>query len=90
MYVLHKPGQGHLDWRRRIDDRKAKRREQREKRMGGGGTTAKDKAATDADTSNNKKLALNTSLQAALTTQCGLSPEEATKLWSDVCSESGN
>ena len=90
MYVLHKPGQGHLDWRKRIDDRKAKRREQREKRMGGGGTTAKDKAATDADTSNNKKLALNTSLQAALTTQCGLSPEEATKLWSDVCSESGN
>ena len=90
MYVMHKPGEGHLKWRKRIDDRKAKRLEKMEKRMGGGDTTAKDKAATDTDASSNKKLFLNTSLQAALTTQCGLSPEEATKLWSDVCNESGN
>ena len=87
---MHKPGEGHLKWRKRIDDRKAKRLEKMEKRMGGGDTTAKDKAATDTDASSNKKLFLNTSLQAALTTQCGLSPEEATKLWSDVCNESGN
>ena len=94
MYVLHKPGQGHIEWRKRIDDRKAKRREQREKRKGvtanGGDTTAKDDAATATGGSSNKKLSLNTSLQAALTTQCGLSPEEANKLWADVCSESGN
>ena len=88
MYVLHKPGQGHLDWRKRIDERKAKRREKRAKdraAKAGEATTA-----PAADGSNDKKLSLSTSLQAALTTQCGLSPEEANKLWADVCDKSGN
>ena len=42
------------------------------------------------NTDGTKKLALSQSLQAALTTTCGITPSEWNDVWASSCQETGN
>ena len=99
MYCRHKPGTEHVAWREKVDHWKKVAKERRQKRQklkdGGAGTTpapdddAKPPAAPSAN-NEGKKLALANSLQAVLTTTCGLTPDQFQEMWNKSCAESGN
>ena len=100
MYCTHKPGAGHVAWRERVDKWKQANKERRAKRQklrdGGAATAqqtpdinAKPPAAPRAN-EEGKKLALANSLQAVLTTSCGLTPDQFKDMWDKSCAESGN
>ena len=91
MYVTHKPGADHVTWRAKVDAWKDKRREKRQKQNGGGGPPKPgNDDSKPAATTEGKKLALSNSLQAVLTTECGLTPDAFNTMWTQCCSESGN
>ena len=93
MYCTHKPGAGHIEWRKKVDAWKEKRRAKRQRDNGGtqedGDRKTPPEPAND-DAAKAKKLALNQSLQAALTTTCGITPTEWNDVWASCCSETGN
>ena len=94
VYCNHRPGAEHVAWRAKVDAWKEKRREKRQK--SGGGTPAGGPPKPGNDDSKpsaqgvGKKLALGNSLQAVLTTGCGLTPDAFNTMWNKCCSESGN
>ena len=98
MYCRHKPGAEHIAWRERVDKWKKANKERRQKRQklkdGGGGTTQTDNDDTQSpaapSANKGKKLALANSLQAVLTTTCGLTPDQFKDIWDKSCAESGN
>ena len=89
-YCNHKPGAGHIAWRKKVDDWKEKRRNKRQRDTQGDSDKKTPPEPANDDAANAKKLALSQSLQAALTTTCGISPTEWNDVWASCCSETGN
>lgn len=91
MYCTHKPGEGHVQWYAAKQARNAERTKNRGKR---------DRDTSTADTTpatkpsgneaSKKKLALSDNIQAALTTQLGMTPDHWKSVWEEACEESGN
>ena len=95
MYCKYKPGAEHISWRAKADAWKEKCHEKKQKQKEGGAGTTPAAGPDDDDSKpivdvNGKKLALGNSLQAVLTTSCGLTPDTFDDIWAKYYSELGN
>ena len=91
MYCTHKPGEGHKQWYAAKQARNAERKVNRGKRDRDTSTSATTPAIKPSgDDASKKKLALSDSIQSALTTQLGMTPDHWKSVWEEACEESGN
>ena len=86
MYITHKPGEGHKEWKRN----KEERRGQRSKATPTPTKPSYADATKSTESATKKKLSLSQKLQAALCTQTGISEDHFQKVWDEACDESGN
>jgi hypothetical protein len=87
MYCTHKPGDGHKEW---YAAKLAKKAEQKVNRGKRDRDTSIPAAKPSPDEPSKKKLALSDSIQSALTTQLGMTPDHWKSVWDEACQESGN
>ena len=87
MYCTHKPDEGHKEWHAKKQERNAQNKENHGKRDRDTSTPAPHPAPAE---SNKKKLALSDSIQSALTTQLGMTPDHWKSVLEEACKESGN
>ena len=91
MYCTHKPGEGHQQWYAAKQARNAERKANRGKRTRDTSNTDTTSATKPSgDDSSKKKLALSDKIQAALTTQLGMTPDHWKSVWEEACEETGN
>ena len=86
MYITHKPGEGHKEWKRNKDERRG----QRSKTLTTPAKQTYSDATKPAESATKKKLSLSQKLQAALCTQTGISEDHFQKVWDEACDQSGN
>ena len=76
---------------RRANLNDAERKVNRGKRDRDTSTSVTTSAAKHSgDKASKKKLALSDSIQSALTTQLGMTPDHWKSVWEEACKESGN
>ena len=92
MYCQHKTEE-HDAWRKEMDAEKQKNGYSSEVKVIEGPKTDETPSASKEETlkaAKTLKLGLSDSLQAALTTQVGITPDHWRSVWEEACEESGN
>ena len=101
MYCKH-PTEGHDEWRRDADARRLVTRGKSNyhrspvievvepPKVDGAIVPSEKRDSSTLPEQNKKRLALADNIQAALTTQLGMTPDHWKSIWDEACEETGN